>query len=121
VCLHLQKLVQALTLLSCVLAVRRSHLPTNTEYFNVLLVFTQSLHSVLNEVTPACLQMLSDLLSVFVNYKSHTDELQAPHSSPNTIQIIKLFIRWAGHVACMEERRAAYRVLVEKPEENKLL
>jgi len=25
-------------------------------------------------------------------------------------------MRWAGHVACMEERRGACRILVEKPE-----
>jgi len=25
-------------------------------------------------------------------------------------------MRWAGHVACMGDRRGAYRVLVEKPE-----
>jgi hypothetical protein len=30
-------------------------------------------------------------------------------------------IRWAGHVARMEEKRNAYRVLVEKPEEKKQL
>jgi hypothetical protein len=25
-------------------------------------------------------------------------------------------MRWAGHVACMEEKRNAYRILVGKPE-----
>jgi len=25
-------------------------------------------------------------------------------------------MRWAGHVACMEERRGIYRILVGKPE-----
>jgi len=27
-------------------------------------------------------------------------------------------MRWAGHVACMGERRGIYRVLVGKPEEK---
>jgi len=30
-------------------------------------------------------------------------------------------MRWTGHVACMVERRGAYRVLVRKPEETKPL
>jgi len=37
--------------------------------------------------------------------------------STNIILAIKSRrIRWAGHVACMEERRGVYRVLVGKPE-----
>jgi len=30
-------------------------------------------------------------------------------------------MRWAGHVACMGEKRGAYRVLVGKPEGNRSL
>jgi hypothetical protein len=30
-------------------------------------------------------------------------------------------LKWAGHVACIRERRGAYRVLVGKPEGKKLL
>ena len=30
-------------------------------------------------------------------------------------------MRWAGHVACMGERRGVYRVLVGKPEEQRPL
>jgi hypothetical protein len=30
-------------------------------------------------------------------------------------------MRWAGHVACVGERRGAYRVLVGKPEGNRSL
>jgi hypothetical protein len=38
-------------------------------------------------------------------------------SSTNIILAIKSRrIRWAGHVACLEERRGAYRILVGKPE-----
>jgi hypothetical protein len=47
----------------------------------------------------------------------HTDELCDLYSSPNTIRVIKTKImRRSGHVTRMQERRGAYRVLVEKPE-----
>ena len=41
----------------------------------------------------------------------------ALYSSPNIIRSLKSRrLRWAGHVARMEESRNAYRVLVGKPE-----
>jgi len=39
------------------------------------------------------------------------------YSSANIFQVLKSRItRWAGHVACMGERKSVYRVLVVKPE-----
>jgi hypothetical protein len=50
----------------------------------------------------------------------HNKELYALYSSPNTTGVIKsMRLIWAGHVARMEERRDAYRVLVRKPEGRK--
>jgi hypothetical protein len=52
----------------------------------------------------------------------HNKELYAVYSSLNIIQVIKSRrLRWAGHVACMGERRDAYRALVRKPERRRPL
>ena len=54
--------------------------------------------------------------------KLHNEELNDLYSSPNIIWVIKSRrIRWAEQVACMGERRGAYRVLVGKPEGKKKL
>jgi len=46
--------------------------------------------------------------------KIHNDELNDLYSPPNIVRVIKTRkMRWAGHVACMWERRG---VLVGKPE-----
>jgi len=54
--------------------------------------------------------------------KLHNEELNDAYSSPNIVRAIKLRrVRWAGHVARMEERRRVYRILVEKPERKRPL
>jgi hypothetical protein len=45
------------------------------------------------------------------------NEFHGLYSSPNIVGVIKSSrIKWAGHVACMEEGRGVYRVLVGRPE-----
>jgi hypothetical protein len=47
----------------------------------------------------------------------HNEELNALYSAPNIIREIKSRrMRWTGHIACMREKRGAYRILVGKPE-----
>ena len=54
--------------------------------------------------------------------KLHNAELHALYSSPNIIRNLQSRrLRWAGHVACMEQSRNAYRVLVGKPEGKRSL
>jgi len=54
--------------------------------------------------------------------KLHNDELNDLYSSPNIVRVIKpRRMGWAGHVACMGERRDVYRVFVGKPEGKRAL
>jgi len=49
--------------------------------------------------------------------KLHNEELNDLYSSPTNVRVIKSrLMRWAGHIACMRERRGIYRILVGKPE-----
>ena len=54
--------------------------------------------------------------------KLHNEELNGLYSSSKIVLVIKSRrMRWVGHITRMEERRGVYRVLVEKPEEQRQL
>jgi hypothetical protein len=46
----------------------------------------------------------------------HNDELYSLYRSPNVVRVLKsIKLRWAGHVARMEEGRSAFKILSGKP------
>jgi hypothetical protein len=49
------------------------------------------------------------------------EQLNDPYSPPNIFMVIKLRMSGARHVACVQEKRGAYSVLVGEPEGKKQL
>ena len=50
------------------------------------------------------------------------EELHSLYRSPNILRVIKSeILRWAGHVARMEESRSAFKILTGKPSGNRPL
>ena len=47
--------------------------------------------------------------------KLHNEELNDLYSLPSIVRVIKSRMKWAGHAACMGQRRGVYRVVVGKP------
>ena len=48
----------------------------------------------------------------------HNRELHSLYRSPNIFRVIKSRLRWADHVARMEEGRSAFKILTGKRKEN---
>ena len=52
----------------------------------------------------------------------HSEKLHSLYCSPNIFRVIKSKrLRWAGHVARMEEGRSAFKILTSKPTEKRPL
>jgi hypothetical protein len=52
----------------------------------------------------------------------HNEELHSLYCSPNIVRVVKsIRLRWAGHLARMEESSSAFKILTGKPIEMRLL
>jgi hypothetical protein len=52
----------------------------------------------------------------------YNEELHNLYASPNTTTVIgSRRMKWAGHIACMEEMKNSYKVLIRKPEGKRQL
>ena len=48
--------------------------------------------------------------------KLHNEELNSVYYSPNIFRVIKSrILRWAGHLARLEEGMSAFKILTDKP------
>jgi hypothetical protein len=54
--------------------------------------------------------------------KFNSEELPGLYYSPSIFRVVNSRrLKWLGHVACMADKRNAYRILVRKPEGKRLL
>jgi hypothetical protein len=49
------------------------------------------------------------------------EEIHNLYTSPSVTRVIKLRVRWMGHVACMGEMGNAFKILIRKPERKRTL
>ena len=60
--------------------------------------------------------ILNDIFMLFACLWLHNEEFHSLYRSPNIVRVMKSrILRWAGHVARMEEGRSAFKILTGKP------